>query len=379
MKIKLILAGLILAGAVQGQPEQWLQYRTGDENLSYHVLALTTNAPAGVTVPKCKSAPYFARWLTPMDSPGGRWICFDRSRKSGPYDLMYIDSAGTGRLDAVEPVKARLDSYNAFYPPTAVTFKGEDGPIKYHLSFRFYQYDSSQTELLISSACWYEGTVDFGGQKKHVQLIDGNVNGTFNDVNGNPYESDRVQITGDAAGDRYLGKLIEVDGKFFRIEVARDGAFVKVAPAENVTLGAVVVPDTISEFSAYGPNGYFVRKPAKGELTLPLGKYRMVRWTIDRKDDKGTPWTLSGYSFPETAEFNVVAEAPAALKVGEPVRADLTPVVAGNRQYTFQLKFAGQQKESIEMLHNGERPAGPKLSVVAADGTMCHTNTFEYG
>ena len=95
---------------------------------------------------------------------------------------------------------------------------------------------------------------------------------------------------------RCLGKLLEVDGQFYHIEVARDGAFVKLQKAENVVLGQVRVPETISEFIAFGENGHFVRKPAKGEFTLPVGKYRIQGWKTDRKDDKGAPWELAGYN-----------------------------------------------------------------------------------
>jgi hypothetical protein len=379
MKLKSVLAGLLLAGTAWGQPEQWLEYHTGGDNVSYHTLELTTNPPPAVAVPKCNATPFFARWLAPMDPAGGRWLCFDRSRKSGPYDLVYADTAGTGRLDNLTPIKGRLDSYNSFFPALAMIFKGEDGPITYHLGLRFYQYDNNRAQLLISSAGWYEGTVNFGGLKKHIQLIDGNVNGAFNDVNGNPYDSDRLQIEGDKAGDRYLGKLIEVDGKFFNMEVARDGAFVKVKPAENVILGTVRVPENISEFSAYGENGYFVRQPVQGEFTMPIGKYRLVRWNIDRQDEKKVPWTLSGYNFPESAVFEVTAGAPATLKIGEPVRAELKSNDQGNRQLTFSLNFIGQQQESIQLLRDGQRPRGPKLMLAAADGAVCYTNTFEFG
>jgi len=378
-KLNLILAGTLLAATAWAQPEQWLEYHSGGDSLSYHSIPLTTNPPPGIALPAVKAMPYFARWLTPMDPAGGRWICFDRSRKSGPYDLMYIDSTGAGRLDNQPPVQGRVDSYNSFFPATAVTFKGEDGPITYHLALRFYQYDRNPANLLVSSAGWYEGSVNFGGVKKHIQLIDGNVNGTFNDMKGNPFDSDRIQIDGDQVGERYLGKLLEVDGKFFRFDVARDGAFVKVQPAENVTLGAVRVPDNISEFSAYGENGYFVRKPANGELTMPVGKYRMVRWTINRKDDKDVSWSMSGYNFPETAVFEVAAGNPATLKIGEPVRAELQANDNGNRQMTFSLNFIGQQKEAIEMLRDNQRPRGPKLVLAAADGAVCYTNTFEFG
>jgi hypothetical protein len=133
-----IFAGLALATTALAQPEQWLEYHTSTEGRAYHQMELTTNPPLGIALPKLNASPCFARWLTPMDPTGGRWLCLDRTRKSGPYDRLFIDSNGNGRLDDKTPLQARLDSYNAYFPPVPVVFKGEDGPITYHLVFRSY-------------------------------------------------------------------------------------------------------------------------------------------------------------------------------------------------------------------------------------------------
>lgn len=374
-----VLAGIVLAGAAFAQPEQWLEYHTGAEPRAFHQVQLTTDPPPGVALPKLGASPYFARWLTPMDPAGGRWLCLDRTRPSGPYDRLFIDSTGNGRLDDKTPLPARLDSYTANFPSAAMLFKGEDGPITYHLLFRLYQYDKNSMQLLASSGGWYEGLVNFDGVKKRLQLIDGNVNGTFNDLAPDPYDNDRVQVEGDKTDERFLGRMLEVDGKFFRIETARDGAFVKVQKAENVALGQVRVPENISEFAAFGENGHFVRKPVNGQFTLPAGHYRIFHWTIDRKDEKGAAWTLSGYNFPKTSTFDVAADKPAVLEIGEPVQALLKATPGTNRLTEFSLQFEGRQKESIEMLRDQQRPRGPKLMLANAAGTLCYTNTFEFG
>jgi len=380
MKLKLMLAGMLVAGTAWAQSEQWLEYHTSNDGRAYHQIEVTTNAPPGVALPKLNGTPYFARWKTPMDPAGGRWLCFDRTRKSGPYDRLFIDSTGNGRLDDKTPVRAGLDSNEALFPATPVVFKGEDGPITYHLVFRFYQFADNQVELLAASGGWYEGTVNLDGMKKHVTLIDGNVNGTFNDIAPDAYDSDRVQVEGDDKTDeRFLGKMLEVDGKLFNVEVARDGAFVKIQKAEKIALGPVRVPDNISEFIAFGENGHFVRQPTNGGFTLPAGKYRMVHWTINRKDEKGAAWTLSGHNFPDTASFEVTAGNAATLDIGEPVRTMLKATAQTNRQVTFSLNFVGHQKESIEMLRGGQRPAGPKLTLANANGSVCGTATFEFG
>jgi len=374
----LILAGMALAGSAWGQTEQWLQYHTGTENPVYHQLALTTNPPPGVALPKLNALPYFARWLTPMDPAGGRWLCLDRSRKSGPYDRLFIDSNGNGRLDDKTPLLTRANP-NAEFPPARLVFKGEDGPVTYHLVFRLYESADVPVELLASPGGWYEGMVNFDGVKKRLQLIDGNVNGTFNDVGKDAYDSDRVQIDGDRTSEHFLGRMLEVNGKLYRVEVARDGAYVKVQKAESVTLGQVRVPENISELVVFGENGHFVRKPVNGEVTLPAGHYGVFHWTINRKDEKGAAWTLSGYGFPKTAGFEVAADKTALLKIGEPVQAVLKATEGADRQINFSLQFVGRQEESIEMLRGGQRPQGPRLTLANTNGTLVYSSTFEFG
>lgn len=373
------LVAVGLATTASAQQEQWLEYHTSQEAKAYRWLEITTNAPAGVALPKLNASPLFARWTTPMDPAGGRWLCLDRVRKSGIYDRLFIDSNGNGRLDDDPPVDTQQRTENtAEFNAVRVLFKGEDGPIAYHLGFRFYKYSGEDKRLLAQSAGWYEGRVKIGDKQRRIELIDGNVNGVFSDQSMNPADCDRVVVDGDKAGQRYLGRMLEVDGQLFRIEVARDGAFLKVQKAEGIVFGQVRVPETISEFAAVGPNGHFVRKPVKGELTLPVGQYRINGWEIDRKDDKGAAWTLSGSGFNETASFSVAADQPATLDIGEPMRGMLQTSEAGS-EVAFSLRFQGRTGESIQMLRGGERPRGPRLTLASRDGSYRCTNYFEFG
>jgi len=372
-------AVLAFATIACGQPEQWLEYHSSREGRGYRWLELTTNPPPNVALPKLNAQPYFARWTTPLDPAGGRWLCFDRTRKAGPCDRLFFDRSGNGRLDDDPPVEAaRRDEYAAHFDPQRVVFKGEDGPVTYHLLLRFMKYDDNTTSLLAESGGWYEGNVNIGGAKRKVQLIDGNVNGAFNDLAVNPSDADRLVVEGDKGGDRYLGRLLELDGQLFQVEVARDGAFIKVRKAENVVLGQVRVPEAISELTAVGDSGHFIRKPAKGEFTLPVGKYRVQGWSINRNDDKGVGWQLSGFNFNDFASFEATTAAPARLDVGEPVRTALQASESkGN--VAFSLRLQGRLGETIEIQRAGERPRAPQLLLASRDGSFSVTNTFEYG
>lgn len=374
----LVAVGLSLATTAMAQKEQWLRYYTSSDGRSYQYIELTTNAPAGLKLPQLNAAPYFARWLTPLDPAGGRWMCFDRSKKSGAYDKLYIDSKGSGKLDT-EPVGIlRTDPFSTQFQPVKLVFKGEDGPIAYHLQLRFMKYQNDEARLLSSSGCYYAGDVDLGGKKRRLELTDANVNGTFNDCGATVRESDRVGVKDNKDGDRYLGKLLEVDGVFYRIEVARDGAFVKIQKAENVEFGKVKVPETLTVFSAFGPNGHFTRKPVKGELTLPVGAYDSQDWTISRKDKSGASWELMAYRTKESCKFEVTSGSVAKALVGEPVRMEMEAKESTNT-VNFSLSFLAPSGESIQLMKGEQRPPGPKLIIASLDGSYRSTNTFEFG
>jgi len=64
-------------------------------------------------------------------------------------------------LDDESPVKCiRREDNESYFEPVKLVFKGEDGPISYHLICRFYQFDKQRGQLLTGRAGrWYEGNV----------------------------------------------------------------------------------------------------------------------------------------------------------------------------------------------------------------------------
>jgi hypothetical protein len=147
------------------------------------------------------------------------------------------------------------------------------------------------------------------------------------------------------------------------------------------------MPETISEFAAFGENGHFVRKPAKGAFKLPVGRYRIQEWKIERKDEKGAAWVLSAYNFNDSARFDVAAAKPVSLEIGEPMRAVMEAQEASSRlgsraatkELMFSLRFQGHYGETLEIMKGNQRPRGPRLTLTSLDGTYRYTNTFEFG
>jgi len=343
------------------------------------MLELSTEQPTGVKLPQFKGQnQLFAKWLTPMVKSGWLWIALDRTHKQGPYDLLYIDSNGNGSLDDETAVAAyRTDQRSAYFGPVKVIFEVEDGPVTYHLNFRSDQY--TDTRLNASSGGWYEGDVTVGGQKKHCVLFDYNANGAFNDKSANAAECDRIRI-GKQGGQETLfaGNYFVDDETLYRPEIARDGACITLTKAENVSFGSVRLPEVITQFSANGENGLFILKPEKGVASLPVGKYRVYDWTVERQDEKGTNWKLKGSGLSEKNVFDIAEGKEAVLSIGEPIVATLdTSEREGTHSFRHSMK--GRAGERIELTRNGARPQAPKVHIKSADGTYDRTYSFQYG
>jgi len=372
---------LVLITSAGAQDEQWLQYHSEQEAAQIiggrsSSRTVTSDKPQDVKLPEFKTKQqFFVEWPTPMVKSGRLWIALDRTSEQGKWDRLFIDSNGNGHLDdeyAVEAYQTEQDFTN--FGPVKVVFETEDGPVTYHLNFRFYDYNEQNRRLYIYSGGWYEGEVTVAGQKKYCVSIDYNVNGTFNDKSLQERDSDRIGIGN--KGDQntgFVGNYIEVENVLYRIEIARDGAFIKLAGAEDVKFGSIRVPEAITKFSAGGENGFYNRVPKESVARLPVGKYRINQWEIDRKDDKGKSWTMRGYGFSDRGDFEIKEEAETALEIGEPVTASLQVQLNGEN-YEFEKSMQGPLGEYVSLTTSGQEVRDMwKLAAKNKDGTFAKT------
>jgi hypothetical protein len=373
------LAVVLFAGTAMAQTEQWLRYHTGPNSRGHRWLELSPTPPPNVTLPKLQPGALYGQWDNALDPNGARWFCLDRSRKTGPHDRLFFDTNGDGRLTDESPITTmRRDERMAWFDPVRLLFPGEDGPIIYHLTARFYQFGENRAQLLIGAGGWYEGHVQIAGKKRHVQLFDYTVNGAFNDTGTSPANSDLILIDGPQGISRHIGRYLELENQLVHVDIARDGAFLKVQPATDVSLATVHVPDTISEFTALGENGHFIRRPQQGQIQLPAGHYRVQGWQIERQDENRQHWTLSGRSIGRPGDFAISPDEPATLALGEPILAVVQAVESRN-QIQFDLRLIGSLGESVQILRGNQQPRAPRLEIASADADFRATHTFEYG
>ena len=352
---------LVLITSAGAQDEQWLQYHSEQEAAQIiggrsSSRTVTSDKPQDVKLPEFKTKQqFFVEWPTPMVQSGRLWIALDRTSEQGKWDRLFIDSNGNGHLDDENAITAyRTEQYFTYFGPVKVVFETEDGPVTYHLNFRFYDYNEQNRRLYIYSGGWYEGEVTVDGQKKYCMLIDYNVNGTFNDKSLQAENSDRIRIGAKGSEDtRFVGNYIEVGDVLYRTEISRDGAFIKLAKAEDVKYGNIRVPETITELTVGGENGQFTHELKNSVTTLPVGKYRIDHWEIDRKDDKGKSWTMRGYGFSDRGDFEIKEETEAVMEIGAPVTAGLEVRLNGEN-YEFSKSLRGSLGEYITLNSSGQ-------------------------
>lgn len=381
---------LLLAGAVGfagAEESQWLQYRFSQqaqeivEGIGGRGIELIKDKPEGVEWPKFKSEKLvFAKWVSPMVNGGFAWVALDSKGDDGQFDLLYIDSNGDGKLsDETAITPYRTENNYTYFGPAKVIFQYEGEPVTYHLNFRFYNYQDNRRFTVIGG-CWYEGSIIVAGEKKRCVLADYDVNGTFDDKNSNFYDSDRIRV-GEGVGWeslQYVGNYIELGEKLYRLEVARDGAYVKLTSAEDVKFGEVSMPECITGFAVGGENGSFVRKMEKGLAKLPVGKYRIDYWTINRKDEKGNDWRLKGCRFGDKGIFEISDTGQTKLAIGEPAFCKLSGKME-NGKYNFIQELRGSLDESIELTCNSSKAGSPKMHIKSEDGSYDRKFTLEYG
>ena len=381
--VGIILPVLVLAAGAQD--EQRLQYRSSREarsilgGLFAQNLNVISERPEGIELPDFKEdESLFFRWSSPMAKNGYLFIALDRASEAGARDLLYIDSNGDGNLKDETTIEAyKAEKSHAYFGPVKVTFEAEDGPIVYHLNLRLC--DHGKRWLYVSSGGWYEGTITVGQEKKYCMLIDYNANGTFNDKSLNSNESDRIRIGKEGAEyTRFIGNYVEIDDKLYRSGIARDGAYIKLTRAEDVTFGNIRLPESITEVSLGGENGQFTFKPENGTGSVPVGEYRIDHWSIERKDDTGNNWKAEGRGFSEKGLFNITEAEETELSIGEPIISTLD---ARDRSgtYSFSQNLKGKLGESIQITRNGKRTLPPKLRIKSEDGQYDRTYDFRYG
>ncbi|OHB76406.1 MAG: hypothetical protein A2W31_09655 [Planctomycetes bacterium RBG_16_64_10] len=368
-----------------------------------------------------------------------------KSFQAVPYDRLYFDRNHNGDLTDEEVVKARSTDSDSTHNYFATSFPRIDVPIEvdstqldYAFTLRVTAYGSGNHAYLsgsVNSATYREGEITLGDKKHRLVLLDFNSNGRFDDKpaintsvrapDGRLFRTygDRLYIDPDLKNrsrnpygpatddDLYdVSKLIHLDGRFYELSVSPAGDKLSLEPS-NTAVGYVSNPNEGFRAVVYGEQGFMkVRSDESGKFPLPIGKWKLEAYTIDRtgmlepkKAELASERSILGVltevlgpttearaprstsvSANATMKYNAVEVKEgetAELPFGPPYRPAVdVQYRQGTNTVSLGLALVGVADEICSNMQiAGQRPGKPSFTITTSDGNTVAEGEFEYG
>jgi len=363
-----------------------------------------------------------------------RLCVLDRQKKKDVfYNRLYFDANGNNDLTDDPVIDATLDRsnerrINAVFPSVDTTIEVDGKSLPYSFRPDVFTSRLNQTSnekymerninryvrFYLRVNCSYSGEFKVNGQSYRVVLGDRNGNGRFNDrftfrrydriTRRRPIYAtgDNIFITSDkkidSSDEQFCSDLLLVKDKLFKVSIrTAEGRLTLTPVTENlVVLNLPMKTDRISLFTEDGKHCLNMYRPDK-EIKVPKGKYRLLKYTVLRKDEQGDMWSLSAGATTDSPLITVDGRGKSVLKFGEPYTPVVDVMELGGRSSRVLLYFnaEGKGKEFLTDLSHisgtqtriplsekkdlGHRPKEPTYRIVKASGEEVARGSFEYG
>lgn len=403
---------------------QYFRYQAGQ-------IQVKEIAEFGETVKKEPAAylsKYPFRGVVKFGSQRFGFVFDSRDVASNGYDKLYFDLNGNGdltddkALEAAPPpsnVNYGQNSARREYPRILLTIDGDGEKIEYGFFFSIYSRYNEQNQqspvygsASLRSASYRTGEIPIDGKKHRIVILDFNSNGRFNDefsVNlgqkdsNNPlYPSsgDMVLVDPDTRnrsvwGSGALGrserqnlsKLLNIDGRFFNIEVSPTGDTVTLTPSPLAT-GSVNNPNSQYDAIVYGDHGLLkISGVLRQPVALPVGNWKLLQYRITEATAK-KPTYVSASATQDYPTVQVEKGKNAILPFGPPYKPLVRTSLAWfnssgatvQRLFRLSLALTGSQGEICTDLRvAGKRPEKPTFVIATNKGKIIERGSFEYG
>jgi hypothetical protein len=345
------------------------------------------------------------------------------------FDILYFDFNGNGDLTDEKPVEARpkRQQYgggynNREFPQVEIKIATETDSYPYSFQCRAYSNYSSGEGLNYAginfqSAAAREAEVEIDGKKHKIALLDFNGNGSFDNESSIPHfpreqvremyispgdillvdpGSDELYFgyyLSDSAEKRPVSDLVQIDGKYYTVQIARSGLEMTLKPA-GVPTGFIQVPHDHFRAVIYSAeNGVLnISGKAGQKVPIPVGEwklasYRIIKDTaasVDGSSQRRPITTLACRATSNYEAIQVEKDKTIELPFGPPIRpeAQVRQVFErNNEQYAYlnlEIKDA-LGASCYDVVVNGERPEAPTFVIASTKGKIIERGNFEYG
>jgi len=387
-----IVAVSLLSAALHAQGTFPLTYQDAEGSLQ--VVTQMASRGFGVTPskpPGVKGVPDGAACCS-MDV-GGKSVW--AAVVGGDSPKLYVDTDGDNDLADEKPLAGKAEGPQMAFGTVALT-ASEGKPVKVALLAYMGGSPAKPQFLLVRGAGCLTGKVTLASKVYDVVVIDGNLNGRYNDtLKGDAMPSQNMDaLVIDLNGDgRFappaldtkpmewipLAKGIKVADTYYTVTVAADGSKIELAKTDpgfgTLDLGASDVE--IMGFSDFG----FQHIQGGGKVRLPAGKYMPVMVSLNRTDADGAKWTLTrSGGTDKLSQLRIEAGETCAIELGPPLVAK-TDVRQNGRNVAIGFSLVGKAGEQYAAgaTKGGKRLPAPTLEIIDEAEKVIHTGTFEYG
>jgi hypothetical protein len=155
---------------------------------------------------------------------------------------------------------------------------------------------------------------------------------------------------------------------------------IAVSARQNIepSTGFVTVQDDVNAVLCNNKGEQFTIKGSKEPVQLPVGRYCINNWTLERTDKNGTLWKLTSKDIAHKKAFDVAKGTETKLPMGEPIISNLI-VWKENSEFYFRHYLKGQLGEEIKLTKSRSRADPPKLLIRNENSSYQELLTFKYG
>ena len=344
--------------------------------------------PAGVPDAAAKTRGFFFLRL----GDESRWAVY----VPGDKPSLLVDTDGDRDLGDETPVEGKASGNAIDFGAVSVTLKN-GASVGVQMRGVVRQTGAAPRYLLLTPGVYCTGTVKVAGKPLALAVIDGTMNGRFNDTfDGTSSRNNADRLAIDLNGDGTfalprgtegpfevipLAKYVELGKAFYHVTLEADGSAVTFEKAEPGygTLDIGVAGATMMAFSDYGMVS--ATSSAQGTFRLPAGRYAIARLTLATTDDAGEAWQLTMTSPPKAlASFEIPAGQTERVAIGPPLVAEVS-LRQRDPQVYLGLSLKGQAGEVYVpgIMKGKRRLPPPTFTVLGEAGQTVYSGTFEYG
>jgi hypothetical protein len=310
------------------------------------------------------------------------------------HDILYLDADRDGRITAEEKLTGLNRDQGYVFGPVKIMVDcgNEKCPQWFLFQLSEYEYAEGtqvQRNLQAVNAGYYQGTVTFGDKKCLVAFVDADADGLYNNYLKTDHQSDRLLFDSNNDGKldgnwqseetAPLGRHLQVGDRYWRIDLAADGATVAVEPLDQ-PLGTLRTD--IADFTLLlrGEEGVLRVRGTDGTARLPAGKYRLHQCNYKVMQD-GKAWKFRARAGAKMPEIVVPPDGDAKIAFGAPLTPKIHAAPQGdNVTLSLELRGAGGEiYDDVQIGDNYQRPPVPKAKLLDANGKELALVDFHYG